>query len=275
MAASRLTQAIFNLVQNAGEAVSGPRAHGETAGRIALSAELRPAPEHDPEAPPVVSMSVCDNGPGMSPEVAARCFEPYFSTKIRAVSTGMGLPMVRAWVEAAGGRIQLRTAHGHGAEFILELPAGLVPALRTAAATGASIPRAALTLDDSRTAGFVSAIVSASGCTASSWLGDGVPEADLWVVSGAAATPERVAAFVAQGPDRRAIVLADVSAAALRTGAEHAHGDPPTGNGSSAFQRVRYMGRRPGSAELRQCLLESLADRGASLVTASPATAPV
>jgi len=113
-----LTQAVFNLVQNANEVLV---AHGT--GTITISA--RPNPE---DAGASVLLGVSDDGPGMTPEVAARCFEPYFSTKGRAITTGMGLSLVRGIVEHIGGTVILRTSPGNGATFLLRIPATLASA---------------------------------------------------------------------------------------------------------------------------------------------------
>jgi signal transduction histidine kinase len=107
-----LTQAVFNLVQNASEVLV---ARGE--GTITVSA--RPNPDDSGAS---VLLGVSDDGPGMTPEVAARYFEPYFSTKGRAITTGMGLSLVRGILENVGGSVILQTAAGHGATFLLRIP---------------------------------------------------------------------------------------------------------------------------------------------------------
>jgi signal transduction histidine kinase len=66
-------------------------------------------------------VEVCDDGPGMSPEVEARVFEPFFSTK-GDQGTGLGLANVFATVRRHGGEIQLQTAPGKGARFTLTFP---------------------------------------------------------------------------------------------------------------------------------------------------------
>jgi hypothetical protein len=64
---------------------------------------------------------VSDDGPGMSPEVLRRCREPYFSTKPRAVATGMGLAFVQGLVTKAGGRMAVTSRLGHGTTIRLTL----------------------------------------------------------------------------------------------------------------------------------------------------------
>ena len=69
-----------------------------------------------------VLLRVSDNGPGMSPEVIRRCREPYFSTKPRGVSTGLGLPFVHLLMTGAGGRMDIASTVGQGTTITLTLP---------------------------------------------------------------------------------------------------------------------------------------------------------
>jgi two-component system sensor histidine kinase FlrB len=66
-------------------------------------------------------IAVADNGPGMSSEVLARVFEPFFTT--RAHGTGLGLAIARNVVEQHGGSIHAESISGQGSRFIVELPA--------------------------------------------------------------------------------------------------------------------------------------------------------
>ncbi len=67
-----------------------------------------------------VRFSVDDNGPGMTTEVRARVFEPYFTTK--ASGSGLGLALVKQAVLALGGQIELESHVGEGTRFSVELP---------------------------------------------------------------------------------------------------------------------------------------------------------
>lgn len=64
---------------------------------------------------------VADDGDGVSPSNRAKLFEPFFTTCRAAGGTGMGLPIVRALVEAHDGRIALGESDG-GAAFEIDLP---------------------------------------------------------------------------------------------------------------------------------------------------------
>jgi signal transduction histidine kinase len=68
-------------------------------------------------------LRVRDNGPGFAPEVLARAFEPFFST--RDGGLGLGLPLCETLARAMGGGLQARNlggAAGAGAELLLTLP---------------------------------------------------------------------------------------------------------------------------------------------------------
>ena len=62
-----------------------------------------------------------DTGTGLSHDVAARAFEPLFTTK--ATGMGLGLPICRTILEAHGGRVWIERAASGGAVFGLSLPA--------------------------------------------------------------------------------------------------------------------------------------------------------
>lgn len=69
-----------------------------------------------------VEVSLKDNGSGMEPDVAARIFEPYFTTKDVGVGTGMGLDIVNQIIEHHHGHIRFETEPGVGTTFFVGIP---------------------------------------------------------------------------------------------------------------------------------------------------------
>ena len=67
-----------------------------------------------------VQLEVSDTGRGMSPEIQARVFDPFFSTK--SPGRGLGLALVHGIVRRLGGAINLASEPGHGTKFQILLP---------------------------------------------------------------------------------------------------------------------------------------------------------
>jgi two-component system sensor kinase FixL len=71
--------------------------------------------------PRMVEFAVRDSGPGISPEIRSRLFQPFASTKLTGM--GLGLSISRSIIEAHGGRIWAMPARaGAGAEFRFTVP---------------------------------------------------------------------------------------------------------------------------------------------------------
>jgi signal transduction histidine kinase len=106
---TQLQQVLMNLCLNARDAMpQGGRLRVHT---IAVCGEDRGW----------VRLSVEDEGVGMSGEVRARIFDPFFSTKERG--TGLGLAVVRQIVEGHGGRVEVASEPGRGSRFDVWWPA--------------------------------------------------------------------------------------------------------------------------------------------------------
>ncbi len=116
--ADQMRQVLHNLIKNAGEAMNEKVGAGETA-------KVYVATGVDARSP---WFAVCDAGPGFPPEILARAFEPYVTTKPKG--TGLGLAIVKKIIEDHGGRITLNNLpaeQGGGAEVRVHLPAVLPP----------------------------------------------------------------------------------------------------------------------------------------------------
>ena len=70
-----------------------------------------------------IVLHVQDSGTGMSPELAVRIWEPFFTTKGEGKGTGLGLSTVRGIVETHRGFVRLETEVGRGTSFHVHLPA--------------------------------------------------------------------------------------------------------------------------------------------------------
>ncbi len=114
-----LHQSLFNICRNAADAL--PQSSGSV--RIAVSSEPG-------EQGAQVRFRIVDTGVGMPPDVRARVFEPFFSTKPLGKGTGLGLAMSRQNVEELGGRISICSEVGSGTTVDILLPqaAGSAPA---------------------------------------------------------------------------------------------------------------------------------------------------
>ncbi len=107
---TKLRQTLYNLLSNASKFTSE--------GSIALN--IAPAPEDR------ISFAVSDTGIGMSPEQAAKLFEPFSqgdaSTSRKYGGTGLGLVISRRFAKMMGGDIVVESAPGKGSKFTLTLP---------------------------------------------------------------------------------------------------------------------------------------------------------
>ena len=95
-----------------------------------------------------VTLTVADNGAGVSPDITERIFEPYFTTKPAGAGTGLGLSISRTVVENHGGRIAVAPRPGGGALFRVSLPAGSGKAASSGRDSGPRGAYAILVVDD-------------------------------------------------------------------------------------------------------------------------------
>ena len=105
-----LTQALTNLVENAGDAAG-------TNGWV----EVRATTHED-----FVTIEVMDSGPGVPEALRERVFEPFFTTKA-AAGTGLGLSLAREIIERHDGTLEIQP-RAKGSAFVIRLPGACAPA---------------------------------------------------------------------------------------------------------------------------------------------------
>jgi two-component system, LuxR family, sensor kinase FixL len=103
----QVQQVALNLIRNAMDAMEGEERRDLTIAVRAGDART-------------VAVSVADTGPGISPQVSDRLFQPFVTTK--ASGMGVGLSICRTIIEAHGGRIWAETNDHGGATFTFTLP---------------------------------------------------------------------------------------------------------------------------------------------------------
>jgi PAS domain S-box-containing protein len=198
---AQLSRAVLNLLHNAADALADRGSPNPvmplSPARITLTA--RAAGEGR------VVVIVDDNGPGMDEEVLRHAPEPFFTTKRRTLSTGLGLALVHGVAQAAGGSVDIRSAPGRGTTVTLTLPAaggavgggsarGTAPAPAREKALAAGVPERApaaaakvetrvahLTVGDERLSAFLEAFLTARGLRVVRGHPRGLPEEQVWV----------------------------------------------------------------------------------------------
>lgn len=102
----QLYQACLNVLVNATQAM-------EEGGVIRITSSLSADRKQ-------VSLALADTGPGMSEELQAQIFNPFFTTKNRG--TGLGLAIVKNIIDSNHGRISVVSEEGQGTEFSITFP---------------------------------------------------------------------------------------------------------------------------------------------------------
>ncbi len=103
---SLLQQVIFNLVQNACQAMKTP-------GEVSILSEATSG---------MAILKVADTGPGIPKDIHDQIFRPFFTTKTQDQGTGIGLDFVKRVVNEFSGEITFTSVEGQGTEFTIALP---------------------------------------------------------------------------------------------------------------------------------------------------------
>jgi signal transduction histidine kinase len=118
LAPAGLERVLLNLAANSRDAMPA-------GGAVLIGAATVPVPPGDPYLGTGlhVRISFGDSGSGMSPEIARRALEPYFSTKDGEAGSGLGLAGAHAMVREAGGDLRINSRPGIGTTISIYLPA--------------------------------------------------------------------------------------------------------------------------------------------------------
>jgi len=113
----RIRQVLFNLLSNALKFT--PKGS-----RIGIKAERQPAPDGD-----LVAFTIADGGDGMRTPVQQRMFASFtrdddIDERSKPTGTGLGLTLVRSFIELHGGRVEVSSEPGAGTTVVLYVPAG-------------------------------------------------------------------------------------------------------------------------------------------------------
>ncbi|HVU23713.1 MAG TPA: ATP-binding protein [Opitutus sp.] len=143
----QVQQVFVNILGNARQAIQAFRRDGEIAVRTRA-------------ADGMVRIEFQDNGPGIRAENLSRIFDPFFTTKPVGKGTGLGLSLSYGIIQEHGGKISAHSEVGHGALFVIELPAATSPVAavlrpeatvvfpRPSRPTAAGAGRSVLVIDD-------------------------------------------------------------------------------------------------------------------------------
>ncbi|MFT3783365.1 MAG: response regulator [Nibricoccus sp.] len=122
---NQIEQVIINLAINARDAMP-------QGGRLAIQLDVRQVEVdqyQDVPAGQYVDLSVADTGTGMTEEVQAKIFQPFFTTKPKGRGTGLGLATCAVIIKHYQGSIQFKSQIGTGTTFSVLLPQADPPAL--------------------------------------------------------------------------------------------------------------------------------------------------
>jgi signal transduction histidine kinase/HAMP domain-containing protein len=110
----QLENAVLNLIFNSRDAMP-------SGGRIRITTSIVPSTTHD-GGNGFVHIRIQDNGVGMTTEVLAHVYEPFFTTKEKGRGSGLGLSMVYGFVTQSGGQIDIASEPGAGTTVSIAVP---------------------------------------------------------------------------------------------------------------------------------------------------------
>lgn len=194
-----LTQAILNIIINAGEAIPVDR----RGGLVSMTAAFMPRDKR-------IRLSVRDNGRGMSREVQRRALDPFFTTKSRSIGTGLGLPLAQKVLDRAKGSIKITSAPGKGTTIALLLPlANRRAATNLLSQSGRRL--AAVTVGDEKASLLLSQMLIAVGFEVARGTGASTGGSELWITEPTPSSLTKARRWREGKPDRQLILFGEPS----------------------------------------------------------------
>ena len=198
----RLSQAFLNLVANSAEAIEGDGGVFVWAEALTQSGFVR--------------IGVADNGKGMTPDVRRHSLDPFFTTKKRGLSTGLGLALVHAIAKSCGGSVEIDSSKGAGTSILLSLPVAEItwdaPELKPHDRV------AAVSLQDPRMRAYAELLLRSTGIEVQTCENGDPGDTHVWITDVSEAAFERARAYLDEDPRRRVVFSGDEPVAARHPG---------------------------------------------------------
>ncbi|MHB8481239.1 MAG: ATP-binding protein [Nitrospiria bacterium] len=122
----QMKQVFINLIKNAFDAMpNGGKLYIKTNLLLVKGIQEKSdkkTNEEEENVNHIVEITFSDIGMGMTHEVLARIFEPFYTTKGEKSGTGLGLPVSYGIIERHGGQIEVQSTLGRGTTFKIKLP---------------------------------------------------------------------------------------------------------------------------------------------------------
>jgi len=196
VAPHQLTQAVLNLVVNAGEALDEEQGDGYVKFWAEAFNDQR-----------FVRIGVTDNGCGMTDEVKRHALEPFYTHKTRELSTGLGLSMVHGVAKTSGGSVEIDSTVGEGTTLIMTLPAvARDDETEGRSRDGKESVTAAVTINNPRIAAYATALLDSLGFATITPTSAKPGASVVWIAGLEETTTEMIESYLSDAPGRRVIL---------------------------------------------------------------------